>query len=91
LEKEAHRRTVDELEKLKEHVAQLEAKARSYEVGVECDGEGAKRFGMLNDKVECMDDPMKEGIGEGEGGGVRGVACAEIEVGVEAESRTVPK
>jgi len=33
LEKEAHRRTVDELEKLKEHVAQLEAKVRSYEVG----------------------------------------------------------
>ena len=91
LEKEAHRRTMDALEKLKEHVAQLEAKARSYEVGAECEGEGAKRFGMLDDKVDCKDDRMKQGIGEGEGGGVGAVASAEDEVGVEAESRTVPQ
>ena len=90
MEKEAHRRTVEELEKLKEKVAELEAKARSYEVGAECDGEGVNRFGMLDDKVECTDDAMKEGIGEGEGGQTKAVACAEAEDVVEAESRTLP-
>ena len=50
-----------------------------------------KRFIMLGDKTECMDDPLKEGSCEGEGDGIRGVACAEIEVVVEAESTTIPE
>jgi len=91
LEKEAHRRTKDELEKLKAHVAQLEAKASTYAVGAECEGEGPKRFGMVDKKVDYNDDPMNEGVREGEGRGVRGGACVEDEVSVQAETGTVPE
>ena len=41
LEKEAHQRRCDELENLKEHVAELQAKLTSYYIGIEYEEEGS--------------------------------------------------
>jgi len=60
-------------------------------VGAEFEGQEVKRLGMFDDQVECMEDRVKEGSGEGEGDGVRGVECATVGVGVEAQSTTVPQ
>ena len=50
MEKEVHRRTGDELKRLKEHVAELQAKQTSYEIGKEYKGEGVEVKGMFDEK-----------------------------------------
>ena len=90
-EKDAHTRAVDELQKLKEYVAELEAKLRTYEVGAEFAGEQVKRFGMFDDKVEQIEEPIEDGSGEVQGDGVGGVACANVGLGVEAQTTAVPQ
>ena len=91
MEKDAHKRAVDELQKVKEYVAELEAKLRIYEVGAGFAGKQVKRLGMFDDQVEQIEEPIEEGSGEVEGNGVGGLGCANVGLGVEAQTTTLPQ